>query len=184
MSFNYNTGIPAAQNNPSNDQPNMLTNTDSINNWVQVDHIGFNDAVNSGKHKEVTLNGNHPPGTPSVGDSVVYTNPGTADATKPQLFWKTSTATTNFLLSGMRAWAFCNAAGVINSQKFNVTSVVVAAGVATVTLPAGVVNTTDYAVFVTATADIFTSYSVTSTTSFDITFSNLNPVFSFQVMQI
>lgn len=40
-SFSYITGIPNAPNNPSADQPNMKTNTNSINSWVGIDHKGF-----------------------------------------------------------------------------------------------------------------------------------------------
>lgn len=39
--FAYNKDIPAANNNPSVDQPNMLTNTNSIADWANVDHYGF-----------------------------------------------------------------------------------------------------------------------------------------------
>jgi len=58
MSIAYNTGIPAANNNPSTDQPNMLINTNSINTWVAVDHIGFNVGGSqvSGQHAQVTYN--------------------------------------------------------------------------------------------------------------------------------
>lgn len=43
MNLTYTTGIPDTPNNPSNDQPNMKVNTNSINSWVQVDHHGFGD---------------------------------------------------------------------------------------------------------------------------------------------
>lgn len=42
-SFNFNTGIPAAPNNPSDDQPLMLTNTNSEFGIWGVDHHGFKD---------------------------------------------------------------------------------------------------------------------------------------------
>src|SRR5580658_4844228 len=41
MSFAYNSGIPAANNNPSNDQDPMQKNFLTISNWVNVDHFGF-----------------------------------------------------------------------------------------------------------------------------------------------
>lgn len=41
--FNYNINIPAANNNPSNDQGLMFTNTNSIFNWAAIDHHGFGD---------------------------------------------------------------------------------------------------------------------------------------------
>ena len=49
MSFTYFLGIPAAPNNPSNDQPKMLANTNSINNIIGVDHFTFS-GINPGKH--------------------------------------------------------------------------------------------------------------------------------------
>lgn len=41
--FNYNINIPAPNNNPSNDQGLMFTNTNSIFNWAAIDHHGFGD---------------------------------------------------------------------------------------------------------------------------------------------
>lgn len=46
--------IPAAGNNPSVDQPNMQTNTNSVELIVEVDLYGFNDA-NGGTHQQVTF---------------------------------------------------------------------------------------------------------------------------------
>lgn len=51
--FTYNTGIPDAPNNPSDDQPLMKTNTDSINSILNVDMIGFGNA-NGGLHSKIT----------------------------------------------------------------------------------------------------------------------------------
>lgn len=43
MNLNYTTGIPDTPNNPSNDQPGMKTNTNSISTIIQQDHHGFKD---------------------------------------------------------------------------------------------------------------------------------------------
>lgn len=74
MSFQtYITGIPAANNNPSNDQPNMLTNTNSIPVVLAIDHFGFNDN-NGGLHKQVTMPvQSGVPSTATVGMGVLYT---------------------------------------------------------------------------------------------------------------
>jgi hypothetical protein len=53
-SLNYNTGIPAANNNPSSDQPLMQTNFNSINTWMGVDHLPFS-STNYGKHQQVQI---------------------------------------------------------------------------------------------------------------------------------
>jgi len=49
MNLTYTINIPDAPNNPSNDQPPMKVNTNSINSIVQIDHAGFNDN-NGGYH--------------------------------------------------------------------------------------------------------------------------------------
>lgn len=54
-SFPYITGIPAGPDNPSQDQPNMQTNTNSINSIIGVDHYTFQSSTNSdGWHKQST----------------------------------------------------------------------------------------------------------------------------------
>lgn len=54
MTFTYNNLVPATNNDPSADQPEMLINTASINSIIAVDHVGFN-ANGGGKHKFVRL---------------------------------------------------------------------------------------------------------------------------------
>lgn len=82
MSITYNLGIPGATNNPSVDQPNMLTNNDNIATYVAVDHVGFN-TNGSGQHEQVTFNANNVP-APPVSPPVLFTN---TVATLPQLFF-------------------------------------------------------------------------------------------------
>jgi hypothetical protein len=85
MSISYNTNIPFSTHNPSNDQPLMETNTNSINSWVQVDHVGFNVGGGevSGQHNQVTFNSNNVP-TPPVSPPVLFTNNVNS---LPQLFF-------------------------------------------------------------------------------------------------
>lgn len=69
----YTTNIPFATNNPSTDQPNMQTNTNSINSILLIDHYGFNDN-NGGLHKQVQM----PtlasiPGSLMSGEGTLYT---------------------------------------------------------------------------------------------------------------
>jgi len=68
--FSYNTGIPAANNNPSVDQPNMQTNTNSINSILNVDHYNFNDNE-GGHHRQTTFVDQTIP-TTAVGQSALY----------------------------------------------------------------------------------------------------------------
>ncbi len=54
MNLNYNSDIPAANNNPSDDQSLMLTNTNSIRTWVTIDHFGFGES-DGGLHKQTRI---------------------------------------------------------------------------------------------------------------------------------
>jgi|GEM_PF-5026029 hypothetical protein len=74
MSFTFNDTIPAANNNPSNDQPVMLANNVATNGILAVDHVTFNNAF-GGTHKQVTFSSENVPGTaPSDPLSILYTN--------------------------------------------------------------------------------------------------------------
>lgn len=44
MTISYNRDIPDGPNNPSNDQPKMKTNTNSIDDWTAIDHIKFENS--------------------------------------------------------------------------------------------------------------------------------------------
>lgn len=63
--FSYNTGVPATNNSPSVDQPEMQINTASINSILAVDHVSFNTA-GGGRHNQVTFNANNPPSLPAA----------------------------------------------------------------------------------------------------------------------
>src|ERR1700742_3995672 len=52
--FPYNRDIPDSPNTPSQDQPLMKTNTNSIADLIAVDHVGFS-ANNGGIHNKVTM---------------------------------------------------------------------------------------------------------------------------------
>lgn len=72
MSFTYNNAVPASGDNPSVDQPDMLTNAQAIASIIAVDHVGFNTA-GGGKHLQVTFNSNNVP-VPPVTPPVLFTN--------------------------------------------------------------------------------------------------------------
>lgn len=79
--LDYNENIPDAPNNPSNDQPLMKTNTNSISTWTGVDHFGFENNL-GGYHTVVHLStqGAHPGADPApvAGTGEVYTKTLTA----------------------------------------------------------------------------------------------------------
>lgn len=56
MSFPFNFGIPAANNNPSDDQPIMQQNNMSSFGILNVDHVTYG-LTNAGTHKTVTFEG-------------------------------------------------------------------------------------------------------------------------------
>lgn len=47
--YNYDSNVPAANNSPKNDQPQMQVNAGSISGIISEDHIGFN-TPNGGYH--------------------------------------------------------------------------------------------------------------------------------------
>lgn len=196
MTFSFYNTIPATPDNPSNDQPLMLINNQSIDSILAVDHIGFNSA-GGGEHLQVTLNATPSyittPVAPTGNDSIAYTAAGTA-STAAQLLFVNSNATVQ--LSAIRAWATCDSAGAfLGSQKINVASVVHSStGTYAVTLSANAVSSNQFAVFICQSSSspigIGNKYSITGTGTFQVLFFNsagvlIDPItFSFQVLQI
>lgn len=54
MTFSYTRDIPFSSHNPSTDQPDMLVNTNSTDDLIDVDHYSFNES-NGGKHRQVQM---------------------------------------------------------------------------------------------------------------------------------
>lgn len=136
MTFTFNTGIPASNDNPSVDQPDMLSNTVATNAILAVDHITFNTA-NGGTHKQVTYSSLNTPGVQVDPGSTAYTAAGVVDPTHPQNYWKNSQGT--FPLSAIRA--FGNFTTVTSGSptltaSFNVASVTGNSGNYVITLTA------------------------------------------------
>lgn len=194
MSIPYNNNIPQPLDNPSISQGEFLTNFSGVDQWTNVDHFQFSN-TNAGLHRQVTFPGVGIAGTPSGFGSTLYTAAGTAANTSAQLFWKNANAT--FHASPIKAWGLANSGGIISSQSSNATVVRNAVGNYTVTMPAGVVNGTNYAVMVSCQMNNafniggIAGYAIINATSFQLNFRALSgsfgedPVsFSFQVMQI
>lgn len=55
MTYPINTNIPAAANDPADDQPEMLTNFGNINSVITVDHVQPGVSTDNGKHKYVRM---------------------------------------------------------------------------------------------------------------------------------
>ncbi len=204
MTFTFNTGIPAANNDPSADQPDMLINNVSTNGILAVDHISFN-TNNGGTHLQVHLPQYTNPvvinGSAAQG-SVIYGAAGTADAAHAQCYFKTAQNVGAFVLplSCTRAWAFVSGGVgpvVIASQGVNVSGIVRnSAGVYTVTLGSNAVSSANFPVFVNSStsgggATLANAITARGVGSFTIQFANIStgaftdPTnFSFQVLQI
>lgn len=143
MSFTATSGIPAANNNPSQDQPDMLTNNDSFIDIWDVDHVGFN-ASNGGTHLQSTYDTKNPPGAVSDPAGIAYTNDGTVSAAHAQYYYKNSQGV--FPLSAIRAFgSFVVTAvpgAVVPLNDYNVASITsVNSTTYTVALTANSVNT-------------------------------------------
>lgn len=78
--YNFNNAIPAADNNPSADQPEMLNNNRAAVNAIAVDHIGYGTS-GTGYHQWVRMRKVNPVNTvPPVIATYggVYTNTATS----------------------------------------------------------------------------------------------------------
>lgn len=64
MTFPINVNIPAANNDPADDQQPMQVNFSNINSYLQVDHTNP-AAIGAGAHKQVTFFSNNEPSAPT-----------------------------------------------------------------------------------------------------------------------
>lgn len=167
MSYPIDTTIPAANNNPSADQPKMQTNFNNINGYVSVDHVAPGVSGN-GFHKFVTYNAFAAPGAIVDPVAVTYTAAGQANTAHAQEYFKNSQGV--FPTSAIRAVAAfttLSAAGnIVPSNYSNINNPIVSTGTngrtLTITLSsATIVNSDNIAVFVNSSD--FMNYSWTFT---------------------
>lgn len=125
MPFIYDETIPAANNNPSSDQPVMQANALAITQLIAVDHVTFNSA-DSGKHEQVTFVDKNTPGAQTDPQSVLYTASGVA-STKAELKFVNENAT--YPINVLRAYGLFSLfdGGVptittVGTQSFNIAS--------------------------------------------------------------
>lgn len=165
-SFTFDATIPAAANNPSNDQPGMLTNNISTNNLLAVDHVSFNSTgsggvgSSGGQHLQVTFNSKNTPGAQTDPISTAFTaNTATiatitgSSTTNAQLMFKNQNGT--YLASPIKAFGEFTgqaAAGPVGTfVGSNITSITSSVGgtVYTIALTANAVSGTDVVVVAT-----------------------------------
>lgn len=104
MDLGYQINIPNRPNKPTNDQPQMTINANSINSWVNQDHIGFNTSNSTGGyHAQVHMVANQTSPGINTAQGVIYANTGTAIS---QLFY--DNGTTNYQLWSGQSSAAAN----------------------------------------------------------------------------
>jgi hypothetical protein len=197
MSFTWYANIPSSSQKFSISQPQLQTNTQTLNSIIGVDHVApSSGGPTQGQHLQVTLPGNNVPGAQSGLASIIYTDQGEALNTASQFFWVNSQAT--FHVSAIRAWAFCNSSGIVSSQSSNVSSVSRSGqGQYVVTLTSGAVNSSNFGVLVSATLQnnfttgVIPGYVITGTGTLQLNFRSLTAAggidptnFTFSVYQI
>lgn len=184
--FTYDIGVPAAPNNPSNDQPLMLQNTVSISGIWNVDHIGFG-AANGGTHQQVTYIAFAAPGAQLDPTSIAYTAAGLAAPAHPQNYFKNSQGV--FPLSSIRAFGSFTANNVapVLSNQINIASTgYIGVGAHyTITLNTNTVNSSDVIVLLTLsdTTNSLPKYSFTNPT-LDINGVAAGVIVNFVIIQI
>lgn len=127
-SFSWNNSVPFSTNNPSDDQPEMLSNTQSINSILNVDHYSFESSTaagdSDGYHKHIHYPVPVALGAPALPASAhEYTELGTADPARPNLIYRTDRAP--FPLNSIRAmgvFSLPNTNPMTFINQFNVVS--------------------------------------------------------------
>lgn len=190
MSFPYVRGVPNPPNNPSQDVGSMQNNTNTIDDWVKVDHIGFRES-SGGHHKQVVFQVNATPPPPVGVVSQEFTAPGIAKPATSQLFFQNPDKI--FPLSGVRAFATFDC-GTSNGGKtinngYNITTINRSSvSQVDITMPSGVVIGTDYLIFIQSGGfDTSPFYNGVTSTGFSILTGGSsfnNATISFLVIQI
>lgn len=194
MTFPIDTNIPAANNDPADDQPLMQQNFSNISQYLTVDHVAPGSS-GAGQHEQVTYNSQNTPSSPTDPVAITYTGLGTASVVS-QLFYRNQNAT--YHLSAIKSWGSFDPNSVSLAQTYNVASIVRnSAGNYTVTMNSGTTSSPAYAILISIpmTSAFSTGgicgYEITGVNTFKIYIRSLTgnsgvdlaPV-SFQVMQI
>lgn len=156
MSFTFSTTVPAAPDNPSVDQPDMLQNNVAINGILAVDHITFN-LLGGGQHKQVTFNGKNVPGAQTDPQSTLYTNNVTATGTNTASASTVSSAyfrnqNAIYPISMVRAFGAFDAGGT-SLNTWNMSATRTAAGKFNITLATNAVTGFNYLVLLSNTGN-------------------------------
>ena len=175
--FLYNENIPAAGNNPSNDQPLMYINTNSIDALIAVDHVSFN-ADSGGQHVQVTYTA--PINRPTIGSDktfcIEYTSIFTPQGSDVQnglvqeylTIPQVGAAIPTFPISGIKAMCSfnANAGSSTISNSFNISSFTYTVPNYVFTLQSGILSTSQQAiVLITDSLGGSATYTYTAATN-------------------
>lgn len=180
MSFTFSTTVPAAPNNPSVDQPDMLQNNVATNGILAVDHITFN-ASNGGTHQQMHMPAFTNPSAINGGvsdGSVIYSAAGVADTARAQIYYKNA-FNLQIPLSLIKAYGCFDTAGTsLNTMNLSSSAFSGVSGY-TLTMPANIVTGTNYGVLITPNQSGLNplwgiGYAITSATQFSIGFRRVD----------
>lgn len=85
--FTYNRDIPFADNDPSDDQPLMQTNTNSTDDIIDVDHYSFETSNLDGWHRQCTFPAQNVAAAQVDPASTLYTNADASSASTNSNLW-------------------------------------------------------------------------------------------------
>lgn len=191
MSYPINTGIPAANNDPADDQPLMQQNYSNIASYLAVDHIPAG-ATGNGFHKQVTYYTENTPSSPTDPTSISFTaQASTLSQTKgsassiAQNFFRNQNGI--FPINGIRAFGvFASSINPVTTflNGFNVESISGQNAVYTITLTTNAVVGNNIAVITNTAGNTSTPSYTFSGGILTLTSVTVGTNISFVILQI
>lgn len=198
-SFTWNDLVPFSTNNPSDDQPKMLTNTQSTKLILNQDHFTFESSTAAGDvdgwHRRVYIPvfTDPVPTVPFVQSSAIYTGAGSSsgDVDRPLLSFINDRG--SFALSGIRAMGTFIGTNVVGpvtmDNSFNVDSaeltIALPSRTYVITLKSDVVIGTNAAVIASSQSGFVNAYmSAANTVTLNTSPGVGLPKISFTVLQV
>lgn len=180
MSYTFATNIPQASQKISATQGPIQSNFQAISELINVNHVGFTDLVNYGKHTYLSLPSQSVAPTTTSTEMAIYCGPSTG-ANPYEIYYRYPSSGTIVQLSGSGT-STGSGSGVATSGYGYLSSTVfmkwgtatgIATGTNTITFPTGsgipVFSTTPYQIYFTPAASQTTyligSYISSSTTT-------------------
>lgn len=184
--FTYNRDIPDGPNNPSNDQPKMQVNTNSIDDLLAIDHVSFNvTTAPNGTHLQTTFSSKNAAGAQIDPQSVLYTGNGTA-STVAEMFYRNQNGI--LPISSIKAYGSFTvvAGGSTFINNFNCTLLTNGSGqISTISLTPNVTTSTTFIVIPFITGNQALTYDITGVNTFTLTTGagGVGQIISFIVLQ-